>query len=180
MSNVTKRAIAQSFERLASTKDISEITVVEIARECGILRQTFYRHFKDKYDLIKWIYAEEIIDKVNQSDKSWEENYLEIFHYFLNHKSMVLNIYNSSNQHYILHFIFKQSKPLVMKVVEEKTKGVTLSEFDFDFLTSFYTGCLGAVLIHWIELGMPDVANQIVMKTSKVLSGNIQHYLYTL
>ena len=52
---ITKRVIIDSFKELASKKNTSDITVKEITDKCGLKRQTFYNHFKDKYDLIKWI-----------------------------------------------------------------------------------------------------------------------------
>lgn len=177
MDEIIKNAIVNSFKKLASKKDISQITVVEITNGCGLRRQTFYNHFKDKYDLIKWIYTNEVITKIDTSKKSWKENFKDMFLYFLGNKSMILNIYNSENQHYILHFIFKQSKPLIRNVVEEKTKNVPISNFDMDFLTLFYAGSLGAILINWIELGMPDIIDDIVDKTGKILSGNIDNYI---
>ena len=177
MYEITKNAIVNAFKKLAAKKDISEITVVEITNECGLKRQTFYNHFKDKYDLIKWIYTNEVIIKIDNSNKNWKEKFKDMFYYFVNNKNMVLNIYNSENQHYILHFIFKQSKPFIKNFVEEKIKNVSISNFDIDFLTLFYTGSLGAILINWIELGMPDIFDDIVEKTGKVLSGNIKNYI---
>ena len=32
----------------------------DIADGCGLTRQAFYYHFKDKYDLMNWIYYTEI------------------------------------------------------------------------------------------------------------------------
>lgn len=50
---ITKKVIIDSFKELASKKNVSDITVKEITDKCGLKRQTFYNHFKDKYDLIK-------------------------------------------------------------------------------------------------------------------------------
>ena len=33
---------------------VEKITVKEICDTCGVTRQTFYRNFQDKYDLINW------------------------------------------------------------------------------------------------------------------------------
>lgn len=177
MDEITKNAIVSSFKKLAAEKDISEITVVEITNGCGLKRQTFYNHFRDKYDLIKWIYQNEVITKIDNSNKNWEENFRDMFYYFLENKNMVFNIYNSENQHYILHFIFRQSKPLIRNFIEEKTKNISISNSDMDLLTLFYAGSLGAILINWIEFGMPDIVDEIIEKTSIMLSGNIDNYI---
>ena len=54
----TKELIAASFMELAAQKPIDKITVREVAANCGITTVTFYNHFRDKYDLIVWSYAQ--------------------------------------------------------------------------------------------------------------------------
>ena len=53
MSNAafTKLMIAQGLKRLLKTTSFVNVSVGDIARECKISRNTFYYHFKDKYDL---------------------------------------------------------------------------------------------------------------------------------
>ena len=56
----TKELIARSLVRLAATKSLDKITIQEIAADCGLTKTTFYNHFRDKYDLIVWAYAEPV------------------------------------------------------------------------------------------------------------------------
>ena len=44
--------IAQGVKQLLQTTDFEDLSVGEIAKHCGISRNTFYYHFKDKYDII--------------------------------------------------------------------------------------------------------------------------------
>ena len=52
----TKRSVEQrlmdSFRKLMCEKDPDHITVQEIAEGAGVIRATFYNHFKDKADLL--------------------------------------------------------------------------------------------------------------------------------
>lgn len=48
----TKELLAESFMELSATKPVSKITIAEITRNCSLSSPTFYRHFKDKYDLM--------------------------------------------------------------------------------------------------------------------------------
>ena len=74
MKNITKNALADSFKKIASSKKISDISISEITENCGLKRQTFYNYFKDKYDIIKWIYKNEVILKI-ENDNDWDEKY---------------------------------------------------------------------------------------------------------
>ena len=68
MSNITRNAIVNSFKLIAAKKEIKDITIQEITANCGLKRQTFYNYFQDKYDLIKWMYLNEVILKIEQDD----------------------------------------------------------------------------------------------------------------
>ncbi|MBO5556232.1 MAG: TetR family transcriptional regulator, partial [Oscillospiraceae bacterium] len=53
----TKELLAESFRELAEQKPINKITIANITDNCGMTQPTFYRYYKDKYDLIAWIYV---------------------------------------------------------------------------------------------------------------------------
>ena len=52
-----KEILAESFRELSALKSADKITIKDIASNCGYSTATFYRNFKDKYDLIAWDYA---------------------------------------------------------------------------------------------------------------------------
>lgn len=59
--------LAESFREVAEHRPIDKITIQEIVDNCGYSPATFYRQFRDKYDLIAWDYVHRtttIIDKV--------------------------------------------------------------------------------------------------------------------
>lgn len=58
MKRKTAREIlADSFRELMKHKRADKITIREITTNCGYSMATFYRQFRDKYDLIAWDYA---------------------------------------------------------------------------------------------------------------------------
>ena len=56
-----KSSLADSFKTLALKKPIEKITIREITDGAGVIRVTFYNHFQDKYELLEWIFREEIM-----------------------------------------------------------------------------------------------------------------------
>lgn len=48
----SKEILAESFRELADIKPIDKITIKDIVDNCGYSPATFYRQFKDKYDLV--------------------------------------------------------------------------------------------------------------------------------
>lgn len=56
-----KQILADALISLNDEKPLNKITVTDIIKRAGSVRQTFYNHFKDKYDLIYWIYSRTLV-----------------------------------------------------------------------------------------------------------------------
>ena len=65
MPNTTKAALEESLKRLLLKKPLDKITITDITTDCGISRMAFYYHFKDKYDLINWIFYTEFVSNIH-------------------------------------------------------------------------------------------------------------------
>ena len=59
ISQNTKKALAESLKKFMKKKPFSKITVSELVTDCNINRKTFYYHFEDIYDLLKWMFEED-------------------------------------------------------------------------------------------------------------------------
>ena len=55
-SNITKKALAAALTELMNEMPFSKINVSDICNKCDMNRKSFYYHFKDKYDLVNWIF----------------------------------------------------------------------------------------------------------------------------
>jgi AraC-like DNA-binding protein len=49
--------MTEALEIVMQTKKFSKINVTDIANESGVSRQTFYRHFRDIYDMVNCIHT---------------------------------------------------------------------------------------------------------------------------
>jgi len=58
MADRTKVWIADVMKKLLIRKPIEDIRVTEICQAAEIRRATFYYHFKDKYDLMAWMFCQ--------------------------------------------------------------------------------------------------------------------------
>mgnify|MGYP000487279195 FL=1 len=58
----TKYRLARSMKECMKTMSVDNITVKQITENCGVTRQTFYRNFMDKFDLINWYFGK-ILDQ---------------------------------------------------------------------------------------------------------------------
>ena len=58
----TKYKLANALKELVGREPLDKITVKQIVEGCGVSRQTFYRCFLDKYDLVNW-YFERLVEQ---------------------------------------------------------------------------------------------------------------------
>ena len=61
--DLTKRLIAENFKALVVRSNFEKLTIKMIADEAGIIRPTFYNYFKDKYDVVEWIFCDEVLEE---------------------------------------------------------------------------------------------------------------------
>ncbi len=91
-----KEILAESFRELAETKNIDKITVKDIVENCGYSPATFYRNYKDKYDLIAWYYTEKIFEiqrRVGKDGYTWQDSYRDGTQFYKENKAYLANLF---------------------------------------------------------------------------------------
>lgn len=84
-----KRIIGSSFLELSEKKSINKITIANIVENCELTQPTFYRYFKDKYDMMIWIYVNEIgksFEKIGTDKHEWKDTIIDGVVYFRENK----------------------------------------------------------------------------------------------
>ena len=73
-SYTTKRLLAASLKELMQEKPFEKISISDICDKCQMNRKSFYYHFKDKYDLVNWIFDSEFTEVMKDAMKkrTWE------------------------------------------------------------------------------------------------------------
>ena len=64
---LTKKTIANAFKSLMETEEYEGITITDITDKCDLNRLTFYYHFKDKIDLLRWIFNDDVVKPAKES-----------------------------------------------------------------------------------------------------------------
>ena len=97
-----KEILAASFQELAAVKTIDKITIQEIVDNCGYSPATFYRNFKDKYDLIAWEHARavaEIMDQISTDNYIWKQTLYDGARLYNEQKDYLVNLLQHTSGH---------------------------------------------------------------------------------
>lgn len=98
-SNITKKVLAKALKNCMQTKSFAKITVMDICEECGMNRKTFYYHFKDKFDLVNWIFNIECLKQLHHSEYVflWG-NFETLCEYFYENKDFYREVFSYDGQ----------------------------------------------------------------------------------
>jgi len=105
----TKKKLAESMEELLLTKRFDEITVQDICEKSDICRTTFYRHFRDKYDLVGYIFDGEniIIKNKCRTTESFFAEIKEYLDFLYNKKELSEKAFEYIGQNSLMDVIYE-------------------------------------------------------------------------
>ena len=92
----TKKMYCEALLELCNSKQLAKITVGDLARETGTVRQTFYNNFRDINDLISYIPINYL--KTTQADVLTTENACRAYEYALEHRAFFEQLPTHSGQ----------------------------------------------------------------------------------
>lgn len=175
MSDLTKNALEQSLKKLLLKKPLDKITIKDLTEDVGMSRMSFYYHFKDIYDLVEWacIHDAKMALQENRTYDTWQEGLTSIFEAVLQNKPFILNVYHTTTQDSIERFLFSSVHDLVLSVVQEKAKGMNITEDQIEFIANFYKYSFVGIMLEWIAKGMSEDYHEIVSNMAKTLHGSI-------
>lgn len=149
----TKKMFANALKQMLKKKPLSKISVSEIVSDCGVNRKTFYYHFENINDLLKWILKQEAIDVVKELDaeSDYEKSIRFIIDYLDNNEELIKNIY-SIGKNELRQFLYTDFIEIMASIIENAERAAQLSvSQDFKaFLGKFYTEAVLGLLQDWI------------------------------
>lgn len=115
MNNDIKYKLANAMKECMFSSPVEKITVKEICDTCGVTRQTFYRNFQDKYDLINWYFDKILIESFHQMGEG-------------------STVYESL----VKKFEYIRMEQLFFKAAFKNDEQNNLKEHDFELIRQFY------------------------------------------
>ena len=149
----TKEILAESFVELAETRTIDKISIIDIVENCSLTKPTFYRYFKDKYDLIQWIYAqnvEKIFIRIGKNGYIFKNSLLDNLHYFESNRKFMVNILkHTSGRDSFLNLINEIDIRFITEIIRKESGYVKLPE-DVIAMIRVYCYGKGQYLSDWL------------------------------
>lgn len=177
-SNITKLALANSLKGLMAKKAFNKICVSDIVDNCGLTRQAFYYHFKDKYDLMNWIYYTETARFMSSYNKvdHWLDGMLDLCNYMRQNKTFYINALNTTGQNSFQEYLHDYIRDISISVIES-IKNKEFEEEKWGFIVEFISTAFVGLIVRWADNGMKDDPAEYVMKMRSLFDGSILYEL---
>ena len=169
-----KYRLAAAMKKCMERMPVEKVTVKEIVEECGTTRQTFYRHFLDKYDLINW-YFDKILSESFKHMGTGETVYESLVRKFrfIEHERLFFDAaFRYDDQNSLRDHDYREIHAFYTNMIESRTKEPLSSELNF--ILEMY--CRGSVYMttRWvsgeIECTPEEMAKRLVEAMPAVLA----------
>ena len=148
----TKWMFAEAILEIIKTKDLSKIRVTELCEYCNTDRQTFYYHFKDKYDLVAWIYQNDLNDSLQTYDYIFcKEETLFLLYRIKEKQFFYQKAFENANQNSLFTYIQNANSKITEAVFKKQLHVEELTEqqlFTIKYNSYAWVGCLS----EWVAL----------------------------
>lgn len=151
-----KYRLAEAMKSCLKTTPVDRITVQKIADTCGVARQTFYRNFLDKYDLINWYFDKLLLESFEHmgSGRTVTEGLERKFEFIQEERVFFAEAFRSDDQNSLKEHDFELILDFYIRLIEQKT-GRKPDE-ELAFLLEMY--CRGSIYmtVKWVLGGMEE------------------------
>ncbi len=149
-SNITKRALAQAMKDLMRTEPFSKISVGDICQACSMSRKSFYYHFRDKYDLVNWIFDSEFLQSIRPEAYHSGWALLEdMCAYFYREQTFYRSALLISGQNSFREYFGQAITPIMSFFTQDIFDGVE----HVDFYVTFFSDAILISIIRWLTEG---------------------------
>ena len=174
-SPFTEKALADSLKKLMSSHPINKIKIQMITDDCGLSRHTFYNHFQDIYDLLAWIYKNEVIEDLEKycNLTHWKQGVLLVLHYTLDNRTICLNTFHSLGRDHLEAFLYKVFDRVLTGIIHDVAQDKNVDESIKKEVADFYANAMMGVFIAWLKQGVKEEPAMFANRIEKMLKGNI-------
>lgn len=147
----TKKKLANSLKKFMLVKSLNKITVTDIVKDCQVNRKTFYYHFEDIYDLLKWILEQEAVEVVKNFDLmvDYKEAILFVINYVEDNVHILNCAYDALGREEMRRFLYQDFINIAKNLVDNVEKDLNLCvEKNYKhFICDLYTESIAGILI---------------------------------
>lgn len=182
-SMYTKKALSDTLKKLMERKPFSKITVSELIDKCGLNRKTFYYHFQDMRDLLRWTLRQEAIDVVKSYDlvNDCQSAILFVIDYLEQNQHILNCVYDSVGRDELKLYLYEDLTEIAKMIISaaENQMNKHISEEYKSLLVIFFTEGIIGIIIEWLHGGIKLDKKTAVKYVEEIFKGSLSGLIET-
>lgn len=157
-NRITKETFARALKELLKERPLTKISVKDITGQCELSRNAFYYHFKDKYELINWIFYDDMLRNVNSfNDPSkLTDSFVNVCQCLYSEREFYFACFQYMGQNSLfetLHELYYELWKLNLDT-RYMESSVKLSEEELELMAKLNAYALVGIITDWVKKGM--------------------------
>lgn len=177
-SLITKKRIAKSLKQLMKQKEFEQISITEIMKLSEIRRQTFYTYFLDKYELLEWIFENELKEQVSDNLDYVSSNKLieQLILFFTSNQNFYQKLFELDGQNNFKDFFAVYCETVIEKYLQDHREYTNFSDVSQRNLFIQYHSRALAETLHYV-LQSNEIDIKMVQQTiTNILFGSLMSW----
>ncbi len=156
-----KYKLAEAMKKCMKNSSVENITVKQIVTECGVSRQSFYRNFIDKYDLVNWYFDRLLEQSFKEMGKgeTIRDALIKKFVYIRQESLFFSAGFKSDEQNNLKEHDFIMIYEFYCSIIREKSGSIP--DHHTRKLLEMYCNSSIYMTVQWLLKGMPETEEDL-------------------
>jgi AcrR family transcriptional regulator len=185
----THAALQQTLIQLVEDRELSQISVADVAERAGVSRSTFYDHYRDVHELAEAA-CTAMIDELIESlpvlgpdprgqPQDGTESLLNFFTSLAEHAGLYRSLLGPQGSALVIDHVRRRTTEAVYLAVRRATTGEhapsvaeSVDDIPLDVPAAFAAGALIGVATDWLQRGCPHTPAEMAARTWPLLTAH--------
>lgn len=179
ISYQTKMELVKALKEEMKKKSFSKITVSDLVSDCNMNRKTFYYHFDNIYDLLRWMFEQEAIEIVKKFD--FLVDYNEAINFVLDYvdkNDYIINCaYSSIGRDEMKNFFFSDFIGMNSALIDNISEkyGFHYDEEYKEFVAKFFSEAVAGTLIDMVHEKDKEKRKRYAQYIVKIVKSSVEN-----
>ena len=151
----TRKMLSSALKEALQQKDLSKVSISEVAEAANLNRKTFYYHFESINDLVFWTLNDGLLKATKSFDL--KDDYEKTIHFALDYiekdRAFMYKLIHSDARGVFMEFVFNNLREMTMKAINDMSirNDRKLEENYKNFIADFSTQAMVGTIIQRID-----------------------------
>jgi len=157
-SRITKKHLAEALKGLMKEESFGKISVSDVCEKCNMNRKSFYYHFKDKYDLMNWIFDSEAAACIKKARVASFSELVSVFtEHFWSNRDFYRKALETQGQNSFTEHLRNRLFSIILMYIGKSTSERELNVFK----AKFYADAIVCSIDNWLSSKEPLSCKEI-------------------